>query len=62
MSAIKYLLEVEKKICGSVAKATGIPSFGGFTDEEMEMGRYDHARSDEMEAEMDAETDMEDGE
>ncbi len=56
MSAIKALLEQQLIVMGGIAKATGMPFIGNeeFTEEEMEMGRYDHARSDER--------DMEDGE
>jgi len=36
----------------SIAKATGMPFIGKpqLTEEEMEMGRYDHARSDERDS------------
>lgn len=47
MSAIKYLLEAQREIYGGVAVATGTPSLGGFTEGEMEMGRYDHNSAEE---------------
>lgn len=49
MSAIKALLEQQRVIYEGIARATGMPYIGGFTEEEMGMGRYDHNRADEAE-------------
>jgi hypothetical protein len=52
MSGMKRLLETQSMVLESIAKATGMPFIGKpkFTEDEMEMGRYDHARSDEVDS------------